>query len=148
MIGIFVWINGCASKPYLTMYENDQQMILKGEGFTGLPMPFFYPSMNYQNNIRCFKNHFCSLFPEFKESDFTKMNHPWSIMTTENGYSIGVGQTLQNGAIVLSYDISVSSYISPYSEREHLKRGMNYILQISINKEAKKMDVFIISILI
>jgi len=109
---LVLFFSACSSKPSLTMYKNDAQMILDG----GLPMPFFYPTMENQEYIRCFRNSFCSLFPEFKENDFKKMSHPWSIMTHQTGYAISINQTIDNKGIVLSYSVNIDTTISPYSE--------------------------------
>jgi hypothetical protein len=72
--------------------------------------------MENQEYIRCFRNSFCSLFPEFKENDFKKMSHPWSIMTHQTGYAISINQTIDNKGIVLSYSVNIDTTISPYSE--------------------------------
>ena len=50
LIGMILFISGCSSKPPLTMYKNDEQMMLK-DSFVDLPMPFIYPSMENQNYI-------------------------------------------------------------------------------------------------
>ncbi|MDD3770582.1 MAG: hypothetical protein PHV10_08250 [Sulfuricurvum sp.] len=124
LIGMILLISGC-SKPYMsTIYPDDKQMILKDRA-VDLPMPFYDLSMKSQDYPRCHKKGFCSLFPEFRESDFIKMNHPWNMMTDENGYSVGIEQTLPNGAIVLDYSIQFSASILPYTERERALEEKN-----------------------
>ena len=123
LIGMILLISGCSEPHMSTIYPDDKQMILKDRA-VDLPMPFYDLSMKSQDYPRCHKKGFCSLFPEFRESDFIKMNHPWNMMTDENGYSVGIEQTLSNGAIVLSYGIGFSSYITPYTDADRaLERG-------------------------
>jgi len=117
LIGMILLISGCSEPHMSTIYPDDKQMILKDRA-VDLPMPFYDLSMKSQDYPRCHKKGFCSLFPEFRESDFIKMNHPWNMMTDENGYSVGIEQTLSNGAIVLSYGIGFSSYITPYTDAD------------------------------
>lgn len=117
LIGIILLISGCSQPNMSTINPDDKQMILKDRA-VDLPMPFYDLSMKSQDYQRCHKKGFCSLFPEFRESDFKKMNHPWNMMTHDDGYSIGIGQTLPNGAIVLDYSIQFSTSILPYTERE------------------------------
>lgn len=129
LLVILILMSGCTSKPSLTMYENDERMILK-DSFVDLPMPFIYPSMQYQNNIRCFEDHFCSLFPIFKDEDF-KDGRYWSLMMYglgskfSSGYTMGIVQTLADGkGISAGYNIDISVSISPYSESDRaLERG-------------------------
>lgn len=147
LIGTILLIIGCSRPNMTTIYPDDKQMVLKDRA-VDLPMPFYDLSMKSQDYPRCHKKGFCSLFPEFRESDFKKMNHPWNMMTHENGYSIGIGQTLPNGAIVLSYDISFSSYITPYTEADKaLERGnedflqkyyKSYVGKITLNNEVEQ----------
>lgn len=118
-----VLISGCASKPPLTMYKNDEQMMLK-DSFVNLPMPFIYLSMENQNYIRCFEEQFCSLFPIMKAIDFKDKRY-WSLMmyglgsNFSSGYSMGIVQTLADGkGIPAGYDIDISVSISPYSAKD------------------------------
>jgi hypothetical protein len=153
-----VLISGCASKPPLTMYKNDEQMVLK-DSFVDLPMPFIYPSMENQNYIRCFEEQFCSLFPIMKDIDFKDKRY-WSLMmyglgsNFSSGYSMGIVQTLADGkGIPAGYDIDISVSISPYSakdralengDEEFLRKYYNsYVGKITINKEVEQKPLYL-----
>ncbi|MDP3266302.1 MAG: hypothetical protein Q8M39_05705 [Sulfuricurvum sp.] len=116
-IGIILLINGCSQPNMTTSYPDDKQMVLKDRAID-LPMPFYDLSMKSQDYPRCHKKGFCSLFPEFREDDFKKMNHPWNMMTDENGYSVGLGNTGKDKGVDLSYDIDFTTYIIHYTDRE------------------------------
>ena len=121
LIGMILFISGCSSKPPLTMYKNDEQMVLK-DSFVDLPMPFIYPSMENQNYIRCFKEQFCSLFPIMKDIDFKDKRY-WGVMTSNDSYSIYTAENTpinQQQAVndYVNYSIHLSSYISPYSAKD------------------------------
>lgn len=85
IICVTMIISGCSKPNMTTIYPDDKQMILKDRA-VDLPMPFYDLSMKSQDYLRCHKKGFCSLLPKFKESDFKKMNHPWNMMTDNNGY--------------------------------------------------------------
>lgn len=116
LLGGILLISGCSQPNMTTIYPEDKQMVLKDRA-VDLPMPFYDLSMKSQDYPRCHKKGFCALFPEFRDSDFIKMNHPWNMIAHENGYSIGIEQTFPNGAIVLDYSIQFFSSISPYDAR-------------------------------
>ncbi|WP_323588142.1 hypothetical protein [Aliarcobacter butzleri] len=151
-----VLISACSSKPPLTIYKNDEQMVLK-DSFVDLPMPFIYPSMENQNYIRCFKEQFCSLFPVMKDIDF-KDGRFWGVMTSNNSYSIYTAEKIpinQQQAIndYVNYSIHLSSYISPYSakdralengDEEFLRKYYNsYVGKITINKEVEQKPLYL-----
>jgi hypothetical protein len=158
LIGMILFISGCSSKPPLTMYKNDEQMVLK-DSFVDLPMPFIYPSMENQNYIRCFEEQFCSLFPIMKDIDFKDKRY-WSLMmyglgsNFSSGYSMGIVQTLADGkGIPAGYDIDISVSISPYSakdralengDEEFLRKYYNsYVGKITINKEVEQKPLYL-----
>lgn len=125
IIVLIFLVSGCTSQP-LTMYENEEQMHMQGKGFMNLPMPFYYPSLKYQDNIRCFRDKFCSKFPEFKEEDFTN-NQLWGIMTSRDSYSVytlnkykldNKGNRTRGLFDYVSYDVHFITTVYPYTDRE------------------------------
>lgn len=156
LIGMILFISGCSSKPPLTMYKNDEQMVLK-DSFVDLPMPFIYPSMENQNYIRCFKEQFCSLFPIMKDIDFKDKRY-WGVMTSNDSYSIYTAENApinQQQAVndYVNYSIHLSSYISPYSAKDRalengdegfLRKYYNsYVGKITINKEVEQKPLYV-----
>lgn len=156
LIGMILFISGCSSKPPLTMYKNDEQMVLK-DSFVDLPMPFIYPSMENQNYIRCFKEQFCSLFPIMKDIDFKDKRY-WGVMTSNDSYSIYTAENTpinQQQAVndYVNYSIHLSSYISPYSAKDRalengdegfLRKYYNsYVGKITINKEVEQKPLYV-----
>lgn len=126
LIGTILLIIGCSQPNMTTIYPDDKQMVLKDRA-VDLPMPFYDLSMKSQDYPRCHKKGFCSLFPEFRESDF-KNSKLWGMMTDEDGYSVYTAQKLpanQHGIVeYVNYSIRFSSYITPYTEADKaLERG-------------------------